>query len=482
MKRIFLFACIGLALFGCKDKVSDDNDMNRYVNKWLYDNMDLLYYWNEELPDYKSSYSNPADYFETLINDEDRFSAIFESYEDIANRLNGVSAADVGFDFQLYRESSSNDNVIGVVNYVKKGTPAASLGVERGDWFTKINGKQLTITNYSELLNSFYDSTADVKITFALVGNGQITNLSPTTITKVVNYEEDPLYLDTVYTVQSKKIGYLVYNFFTNDSGDESMKYDLEINDAIGRFKGENISELVIDLRYNSGGMMSSAINIGSMLVPNLTTGKVFTYTEYNQNYTDYFNSSEYKNQSTDDPFVDNFATTITADYPAKQTYTVNNVGDKLQRIFFLTGSSTASASEMVINGLKPYINCVLIGGTTVGKNVGSVLVHDEDNTKNQWAFMPIVLKYFNKDHQSDFTNGFTPDFEIDDNYAYPLGDVREVLLAKAISQITGASQVQAAKARSFGAEVRSVGLRNKQPHGLVVKKKAIELYQQKSR
>jgi C-terminal processing protease CtpA/Prc len=119
----------------------------------------------------------------------------------------------------------------------------------------------------------------------------------------------------------------------------------------------------------------------------------------------------------------------------------LQNAGGKLQQIYFLIGRNTASASEMVINGLKPFINCVLIGDTTVGKNVGSILINDEENKKNQWAIMPIILKYFNKDHQSDFTNGFAPDFRIRDDFAYPLGDTRDALLAKAIEQITGIQQ-----------------------------------------
>lgn len=124
-------------------------------------------------------------------------------------------------------------------------------------------------------------------------------------------------------------------------------------------------------------------------------------------------------------------------------------MGSNLQRIFFLTGKGTASASEMVINGLKPFFPCVLIGDTTVGKNVGSTLVHDTENLKNNWAFMPIFLKYFNKDHLSDFTNGFAPDFFVEDDFKNQLGDTNEALLAKAIGQITGV-KISAAKAPSF--------------------------------
>jgi C-terminal processing protease CtpA/Prc len=288
--------------------------------------------------------------------------------------------------------------------------------------------------------------------------------------------------MDTVYTVQNKKVGYLVYNFFTNDDGDNSMKYDLELNTAIGNFKQQNISELIVDLRYNHGGMMTSAIDLASMLVPGLTANQLFTTTEYNQNYTDYFNSATFKAQNNDNPFVSNFVLAIQGATASSASYPVQNVGSNLQRIFFLTGTGTASASEMVINGLKPYLPCVLIGDTTVGKNVGSTLVHDTQNTQNQWAMMPIILKYFNKDHKSDFTLGFVPDFLVSDDYSHMLGDTNELLLAKAISQITGiqvsAEKTISAKRVPLKSSIDFKRVRN----GLILNNKSTDSYLNRNR
>ncbi|HEY6914349.1 MAG TPA: S41 family peptidase, partial [Paludibacter sp.] len=222
----------------------------------------------------------------------------------------------------------------------------------------------------------------------------------------------------------------------------------------------------------------SSAVRLASMLVPNLTTNKVFSYTEYNQNYTNYFNSAEFKSQTTENPFINNFATTIdVATTTTTASYPVQNVGGNLQRIFFLTGRGTASASEMVINGLKPFLPCVLIGDTTVGKNVGSTLVNDDENKKNQWAFMPIILKYFNKDHQSDFTKGFVPNFLEMDDYSYDLGDIQEGLLAKAISQISGIQQSAAKVAPAKRQLLRSSIDFKPMREGLIVRSKSIDSY-----
>lgn len=479
MKRLLFILCVVFSIAGCKDKdeVQTDVVTTKYVNEWVYGIMDQVYYWNTTLPTYKSTDMDPNDYFETLKNKDDRFSAIFDNYQEISNELRGISSSEIGFDFQLYLESRTNDNVYGLIKYVKHGTPAEKLGIKRGDIFRKINGEQINTSNYSALINTFFDNSPTVSVIFSTYQNSIFTDKAASVIAKVSNYMENPVYLDTVYNVQNKKVGYIVYNFFTNDPDDKSMKYDLELNRVIGEFKMQNVSELIVDLRYNHGGMMSSAINFASMLVPNLTSNKVFNYTDFNQNLMDYFKSKEYTSKNVGDPLVDFFATTIDASYPTKSNTPIQNIGNNLQRIFFLTSDGTASASEMVINGLKPYLPCVLIGDTTVGKNVGSMLVYDEENPKNQWAFMPIILRYFNKDRRSDFTKGFAPDFYTEDNGFYELGDTREVLLGKAISRIAGVEQVKSKAPRLQGTVFKSAIDFKIVRNVCLVDKKSINIY-----
>jgi carboxyl-terminal processing protease len=483
MKRIIFFLCVSLLLLSCKNESSETEELNKYVNEWVHQNMEDIYYWNTTLPVYKSTTENPADYFKKLKYKDDRFSAIFESYQEISNQLNGVSSSEIGFEFQLWIEPGSNINVLGQILYVKPGTSAAKLGIKRGDIFRKINGTQITMSNYSTLINYMYDSSVSANITFSTYQNLTFTDRTPLVVTKATNYQEDPILLDTVYTIQNSKIGYVVYNFFTNDPGDGTMKYDLEFNNIIGKFKSQNITELIVDLRYNHGGAISSAINLSSMLVPDLAADKVFIYTEYNQNVTNYFKSTAFTSTHTENPFVDNFATTITANKPSTVSYPVQNIGNSLHRIYFLTGKGTASASEMVINGLKPFLPCVLIGDTTVGKNVGSTLVYDEKNAKNQWAFLPIILKYFNKDHQSDFTKGFAPNLLVDDNCQNELGDTQEALLKEAISQILGINAVAHVRSASVKRTVLRSSIGHRQLFdGLMVRSKAIDSYLNQNR
>jgi len=476
MKKVLICLVAVLMIFGCKDKAELDRiDLYSEVNTWLHQNMTLYYYWNKTLPVFKGSSVNPMEYFPTLKNSEDRFSVIFEDYQTIANQLNGISAGEVGFEFNLYLESAANSNVIGIITYVKKGIATNLNGLTRGSIFRKINGQQITTTNYKVLLGELSNGTSSVSITPAINSSNGFIDQAAILINKTPNYHENPVYLDSVYTVGSKKVGYLVYNFFTNDDGDKSMKYDLKLNDVMGNFKAQNISELIVDFRYNSGGSIVSAIHLGSMLVPNLIADKVYNYTEYNNNFTDYFNSSAYKNTNSDNPFVDNFALSIDVTSPTISQVPIQNLGDKLQRVYFITSDRTASASEMVINGLKPYIPCVLVGDTTVGKNVGSILINDEENVKNKYAFMPIILKYFNKDKKSDFTHGFAPDLLVNDDYSNQLGNINEAMLKRVMDHITGA-KLSVRKAPALYNHVYMSSLTNKPLHStLVVNSKAIE-------
>jgi len=108
--------------------------------------------------------------------------------------------------------------------------------------------------------------------------------------------------------------------------------------------------------------------------------------------------------------------------------------------VYILTGSRSASASELLINGLRPYMDVFLIGNKTVGKNVGSISLYEENDAKNTWGMQPIVTKSFNSLDQSDYDNGFNPQILDADNslFLYPLGDPRERLLNRALKEITG--------------------------------------------
>jgi carboxyl-terminal processing protease len=417
-----LLACCALVLLAVACKDDDGNSNNQHVNDWILENMQAVYLWNDELPTKTNKNLDPSEYFESLLYDGDRFSWIQDNYQELLNALQGITK-EAGYEYALYRDGNT-DNVFAQILYVKPNSPAASAGLKRGDKFTGVNNTQITVSNYQSLLAALGENhtltyqalNADDK-TWSAVKNVSLTTQQ---------YSENPNYLHTVIETGEHKIGYYVYNFFASGAGDGD-EYDTEMESIISGFQTAGITDLVLDLRFNSGGSEVSALNLASLLGKNVNDTKVFMKKEYNDGV---------EQEILNDPEGGPGALTVNFENKAA------NVGNQLQnsRLYILTGSRTASASELIINGLRPYMQVFLVGDTTYGKNVGSISLYDKTDASNKWGMQPIVVKVYNAQDRSDYDGGFYPDILDPDNnlLLYPLGDTREYLLAKAIAQITG--------------------------------------------
>lgn len=430
---------------------SVDNEDNAHVNSWILENMEFWYLWSNELPGNPDKNQNPADFFQSLLSDDDRFSWIQENYQDLLNSLQGISK-EAGFEYVLYKEDGS-DNVIAQILYIKPGAPAENAGLKRGDAISHINGQQLNTTNYQDVLKRLGDNNFSLTYKPLLVDEEKFAD--PTTISlSTVLYSENPNYLSKVIEVGDKKIGYYVYNFFSEGIESQQKKYDDEMDNIFAGFKAKGITDLVLDFRFNSGGSEGSANNLASLIAPN-PANKIFFRREYN---------SQVEEEILSDPNAgESFLF-------SRLKSKAQNIGDQLSgKLYILTGSRTASASELIINGLNPYMDVFLIGDVTYGKNVGSISLYDDKDPRNTWGMQPIVVKVYNSNNQSDYSDGFTPDIENKDNklYIYPLGDTREELLSKAIEQITG---IPAAGRKADVAEQEIIG------HSLDSKRRSFNL------
>lgn len=401
---------------------------DREVNSWILTNMKYYYLWNDKIPANPDTSLTPDKFFLSLLYDRnntanpnrDRFSWIQQSADDLKASLSGQSKT-TGMEYRLYYKDNTKTNVIGSVLYVLPGSPAAAAGFKRGDIFTTVNGQVLTGTNYAELLAS--DS-----LTFGMasVVNGALTDNGISRKVAPVVFQEDPVLLDSTYSVGGKTIGYIVYNQFTpgvyQNGGTNDKTYDNKLDAIFGKFKQRGVNELVLDLRYNPGGYVSSSTNLASLIGKNIDGSKVY--------YAQQWNSL------------------VTADYNKKynagwntQNFQVksNNIGGNLSRVFILTTSSTASASELVINGLKPFMTVTTIGTTTVGKNVGSVTISDQTGYI-KWGMQPLTFRSTNAQGFGDYAAGFTPSVEVKEpSYGMKaLGDLTEPLLSEAVYQLSG--------------------------------------------
>lgn len=433
MKKTLVIVGIFLALlnYSCKDlepEVINNGsggstsksipDSVLVVNEWIFDVMDDVYLWRTEMPTNidNSKEQNPADYFYKLIVEKDRWSFIIEDTKELDKLLNNESKS-FGFSFRLFLRSQNGNKVIGIVEYVAKDSPASLAGVKRGDIFYSINGTEITTDNYRTLLDndSYTLQLADMKEEGLIVPNNKSVSMD------AIEFKEDPLLLTQVVEVADKKIGYLLYNSFVYSEQDS-----INLVESFQFLKEQNIDDLVLDLRYNGGGSTLMANLLASMLAPASVAKneEIFYRYLWNSQYNAYF----INNQGSNSPnLVSRFI-----DVP---------VNLNLSKFYALTLGGTASASELVLHGLQPYMNhqITLIGDTTHGKYTVSIPIDDEqDGFRHNYAMLPIVAKYANKEGVTDFNDGLVPEFVISDDYWDELGNPDEALFQKAISLITG--------------------------------------------
>lgn len=416
-----LLVIVLFSFTACDSTNKEPAGENEHVNTWILENMNLYYLWNTSIPSSPSKSPAPDEFFESLLSDEDRFSWIQDNYIELLNSLQGINK-EAGYEFKLYLESATSENVIAHVMYIKTGSPAASVDLLRGDVITHINGTQMTLSNYQSLLGQISENH---NVSYKRYNGNSFENKGILALT-TIEFAENPNLLSSVIEIGGKKIGYYVYNFFAAGSTQESQQYNTEMENIFGEFKAAGITDLVLDLRYNSGGAESATIRLASLIGKDVDNTKVFTIRKYNAELTDAI---------INDP-------SLGISFLRKKFETkTQNVGNQISgKVYVLTGSRTASASELLINGLRPYMEVFIIGDTTVGKNVGSISLYETNDPKNTWGMQPIITKSFNSLNQSDYSDGFAPDVFNKDNslVVAPLGDVEEALLSIAITEITG--------------------------------------------
>lgn len=368
---------------------------------------------NEAKNNFLNSYDSPEALFDYLKSDQDRFSILVDDYVELENALNGVSLNN-GMEFGLIRYPDGSGNVFGYVRYILPNTDAASENLQRGDIFNTINGQQITENNLSNLLApdtytigmASFDGTTIIPI-------GTSIELTKT------EYSENPVHIVRTFSIEGEKVGYIMYNGFTRD-------FDSELNAAFGLFKNEGIQHLILDLRYNGGGSVETAVDLSAMITGQFN-GQVFYTEQWNED-----RQEEYANPGL-------FNTVISNGDP------INSLN--LTEVYILTSARSASASELVINGLTPYINVVQVGDTTTGKFQASFLLYDapapnfsrsQANPNHTYAMLPLVFKTANSAGNTDFIDGLLPDVVLKENYANlgQLGNVTEPLLAEALNEI----------------------------------------------
>lgn len=308
------------------------------------------------------------------------------------NMSSGVSTGDLGMTVFFRQEGDLR------VKLVEKQSPAGMAGVRRGWKITAINGNSnITTANADFIVQNIYQGSG-ASVTFQKPDNSTVTlNLA------AGNYQDDPIILDSVYQVGAHKIGYFAFNSFL---GDTTRIYN-NFSRIFNRFASANVGDVIIDLRYNGGGYVSMAQKLSNWLAPAAANGQLMMRQSFNDKYSRY-NEDE----------------------------TFRKLGSlNLSRIFFIVSNSTASASELVINNLKPFMDVQLVGPSkTYGKPVGYFPIPVGD-----WFIFPVSFKSVNKNGEGSYFNGLAVNSQVADGLDKDWGDLNENSLRSAVNFITGA-------------------------------------------
>lgn len=373
-----------LLLAACLMGVScgNDNDDNvAYVNSQIYDMMQEVYLWNNHLPSNVNpdAYETPAAYMEALRYEQyDKWSTVLTEEDFNAYFEEGTM---VGYGFTVIADQSGNIWIA----FVYRNTNASSNGVKRSWMISKIDGQSVNKNNFGSLIG---EPAIGASADFVFI------NELGTEVTKRLTVAEinlTPVLYSEVIDRENARIGYLVFQDFIETA-------NTEIDEVFNAFSDSGITELIIDLRYNGGGSVSVAEHIAGWILGKNFANQPFLYYEHN-------------------PILSAMMDTM-------YTVPANAGGFDLSRVFFIGTTNTASASELIITGVDPFIPSILAGSPTHGKPVGMYAIP----IKN-YITLPVCFKYSNSAHEGDFYSGIPPTLPAADDFSRNFGDPEEASL-----------------------------------------------------
>lgn len=429
------------------------NGTLEYVNLFAYNTMHTYYLWadeiKEELDAWELSEPKPVAKVQSLrYKDEngklvDKWTELYEDFDVFYDYVTGTGKS-YGCNYKFYYANREETRVAAVVTYTYADSPAQEAGLRRGDTILEVNGTRLTPDNYTRIASE--ELLGGDRVTLTL-GDG-----TKKTLTAVQMYN-NPIQLADVFDCGDKKVGYLHYTGFTLDSCEELIQ-------VFKTFKAKQIDELILDLRYNTGGYAFTEELLASMLAPeaDVTAGKVLSTEVYNSLVTEALG----KNETT-------FTTRHSIKNNGKQ-YSFSTAGANLgiSRLYAIVESGSASASESLLCELYPYMPITLVGSQTRGKFCSGLMLRATDWYESNaeklgnaakgkdfvpgWGIYVMYSRFADRDGVTRcMPDGLTPDYSVGDNPVdgYPLGDPRETMLAATLALINGPAPSAQPRARA---------------------------------
>lgn len=360
---------------------------------WMYETMQQEYLYYQDMPEENKLdfFKKPSEFLSSVVSQKDKKSGSTFSHIDSVYVTSRAASQTPTFGFEGSMVRASNGSYGIRVLYVQENSPAKEVGLERGSLIIAANNKKI---NSSDL---FYITAPEEAYLFTL---GKFNETGFDTLQTVQMpapriVENENLYKWNIFEVNGKNVAYILYNEF----GDNDTQ---NLSNMFSQLSGQTINDIVLDLRYNPGGYVNTAQLISTNLAPQEAMGNVFLKMTHND-----------KINRTD---ILNFEPGLLAG-AASLNY---------ENLYIITSGNTASASEIVINCLKPYMagRLIQVGTATFGKNVAQQLYTDEVQAPMLEFWLTNSLLSNAEDNSDYYTNGLLPDYEISENLKGELGEL----------------------------------------------------------
>lgn len=393
-----------LALMGLLSSCGEDRSGEYYAliatKTWIYEVMQENYLFYEDIPaeEKLDFFKKPADFLASAASSKDQKGGyVFSHVDSVLTTSRATSTYPCfGFEAALVREL----NALRVL-YVQPNSPAKEAGLKRGDWIIAIDSQKISISNYSTYIthptkahrftlgkyNPYPENVDDPEFNYV-----EFDTLGVVQMPEPRYVEEQDVLKYGIISSGNRKAFYLLYNEFGEDT--KALK------EVLSQLGGQQFDDFILDLRYNPGGYVNTAHELGSALAPATAMGQPFLHMIYN----DKINKTETLNLE---------ASPLTG-----------GVNLSYENLYVLTSENTASASEIIINCLKPYMEGRLfqVGTATYGKNVAQQLFTSEEAPGIELWLTTTYLSN-SQGYYDYFKEGLLPDFEIEENYGAELGD-----------------------------------------------------------
>ncbi|NIL94620.1 MAG: hypothetical protein GTO71_09300 [Woeseiaceae bacterium] len=407
MRKLILLSLV-LVLSACE--ISDDSSGDGYTcsardqKRFVRDATEFWYFWNDLLPAKTRvrDYNDPAELLASMIQVQplDTFSYIGSAAADAAFFGAGQY---LGFGFSWERLGADDLRL----TQVFAGSPAAGAGFSRGQRIIAIDGRSIAEIDAGEGLDAALAADA---VEFTLRETDGVTEFTVTVVKDVVTIDPVPQW-QLIPTAAGPPVGYVELSTFVATA-------NAQLDSAFGEFQANGVTDVVIDLRYNSGGLLSTAEFLGDLLGGDIAENLVFTGTRFNAD-----RAAEY---DSDTLFL----------------RLVNSIG--LSRLVVITTQTTASASELIINGMEPHVEITVVGAQTFGKPVGQIGLEFCGNVLRLTAFQNV-----NADGFGDYFGGLPADCAAADDLNLPVGDPNDPNMVAALAYLqNGACPPAPASAR----------------------------------